>query len=162
MEALTIQVAEAAPTPEVVAVRFKVSGLPAFELELDIMTAVRDVKKLAKETCSIEPEHMRLIYRDRELKDADTLECYKADDEAPIRIMYTAGHAEMLGGSVVQKVQRNPYTLPARGLSGSKGQRQSRVSGRLGGMALIRSYGLLMKRQEFREKAEQIGFRKYR
>merc|ERR1719437_192591 len=106
---------------------------------------------------------MRLIYRDRELKDADTLECYEEGAEAPIRVMYTAGHTEMLGGMpVVQKVQRNPYTLPARGLSGSKGQRQSRVSGRLGGMALIPKYGILMKRQEFREKAEQIGFRKYR
>merc|ERR1719414_1827663 len=162
MEALTIQVAEAAPTPEVVAVKFKVSGLPAFELELDTLTAVRDVKRLAKETCSIEPEHMRLIYRDRELKDADTLECYKVDDEAPVRVMYTAGHIEMLGGSVRQRQDRDPYSLPARGLKGSKGQRVSRVSGRLGGMALIRKYGLLMKRQEFREKAEQIGFRKYR
>merc|ERR1719310_2185907 len=99
-----------------------------------------------------------MFYCDRELKEADTLECYKADGDAPVRIMYTAGHEEMLGGSVVQKVQRNPYTLPARGLPGSKGQRQSRVSGRLGGMALIRSYGILMKRQEFREKATQIGF----
>merc|ERR1719203_776208 len=141
---------------------FKVSGLPAFELELEPATAVRDVKRLANEICNIEPEHMRLIYRDRELKSDETLECYKVDGEAPIRIMYTAGHTELLGGSVVQKVQRNPYVLPARGLRGSKGQRQSRVSGRLGGMALIRKYGLLMKRQEFREKAEQIGFRKYR
>merc|ERR1719203_2073124 len=124
--------------------------------------AIRDVKKLAREMCSVEPEHMRLIYRDTELKDAETLECYQADEETPIRIMYTAGHTELLGGSVVQKVQKNPYTLPARGLPGSKGQRQSRISGRLGGMGLIRSYGLLMKRQEFREKAEQIGFRKYR
>merc|ERR1719373_329720 len=161
MEALTLKenvdvVADAA------SVGFKVSGLPAFELELELTTAVRDVKKLAKDMCGIEPEHMRLIYRDRELKDGETLECYEVAAEAPIRIMYTAGHAEMLGGSVVQKVQKNPYTLPARGLPGSKGQRQSRVSGRLGGMALIRSYGLLMKRQEFREKAEQIGFRKFR
>merc|ERR1719469_984280 len=159
MEALTIKAGVAA---EAAAIRFKVSGLSAFELELEPTTAVREVKKLAKEMCSVEPEHMRLIYRDRELKDAETLECYKADGEAPIRIMYTAGHTELLGGSVVQKVQRNPYTLPARGLSGSKGQRTSRVSGRLGGMGLIRKYGILMKRQEFREKAEQIGFRKYR
>merc|ERR550525_1674348 len=160
MEALTIGAEE--QVAEVVAIKFKVSGMPAFELELEPTVAIRDVKKLATEMCSIEPEHMRLIYRDRELKDAETLECYEADSAEPIRILYTAGHAQLLGGSVVQKVQRNPYTLPARGLPGSKGQRQSRVSGRLGGMALIRSYGLLMKRQEFREKAEQIGFRKFR
>merc|ERR1712129_495673 len=159
MNALTL---EAVVGEAMVSISFKVSGLPAFELEMAPTTAVRDVKKLAKEACSVEPEHMRLLYRDRELKDADTLECYEVGSDASIRIMYTAGHMEMLGGSVVQKVQRNPYTLPARGLPGSKGQRTSRVSGRLGGMGLIRSYGILMKRQEFREKAEQIGFRKYR
>merc|ERR1719282_1072289 len=161
MEALTLrEEAQGAepPTP----VRFKVSGLPVFELDLAPTTAVRDVKKFAKEACNIEPEHMRLIYCDRELKDAETLECFKADSEAPVCIMYTAGHVEMLGGSVRQRADRDPYSLPARGLKGSKGQRVSRVSGRLGGMALIRKYGLLMKRQEFREKAEQIGFRKYR
>ena len=37
-----------------------------------------DVKKLAKEHCNIEPEHMRLIYNGRQLKDWDTLECYNA------------------------------------------------------------------------------------
>merc|ERR1719356_1357900 len=160
MSTLTLQ--EEAAVDEVIPVRFKVSGLPVFELELAPTTAVRDVKKCAKEMCNIEPEHMRLIYCDRELKDAETLECFDVDGEAPVRIMYTAGHAEMLGGSVRQRADRDPYSLPARGLKGSKGQRISRVSGRLGGMALIRKYGLLMKRQEFREKAEQIGFRKYR
>ena len=34
------------------------------------------MKKLAKEHCNIEPEHMRLIYNGRQLKDWDTLECY--------------------------------------------------------------------------------------
>ena len=37
-----------------------------------------DVKKMAKEYCNIEPEHMRLIYNGRQLKDWDTLECYDA------------------------------------------------------------------------------------
>merc|ERR1712129_573116 len=117
---------------------------------------------MGKEVCNIEPEHMKLFYCDRGLKEADTLECYRVDGDAPVRVLYTAGHEELLGGSVVQKVRGSPYPLPARGLPGSKGQRTSRVSGRLGGMGLIRSYGILMKRQEFREKAEQIGFRKYR
>ena len=38
---------------------------------------VRDVKKVAQEECNIEPEHMRLIYNSRQLKDWDTLESYK-------------------------------------------------------------------------------------
>merc|ERR1740129_106309 len=162
MEAMSIREEESPDVESLIPVSFKVSGLPAFELELATTTAVRDVKTFAKEACGVEPEHMRLIYRDRELKDADTLECYEEAADAPVRVLYTAGHAEMLGGSVRQLADRDPYSLPARGLKGSKGQRISRVSGRLGGMALIRKYGLLMKRQEFREKAEQIGFRKFR
>jgi small subunit ribosomal protein S29e len=42
-----------------------------------------------------------------------------------------------------------------------KGSRQCRVSGRMGGMGLVRKYGINMKRQTFREKALDIGFMKY-
>merc|ERR1719254_369500 len=147
--------------PAIIAVRFKVPGMEAFELELEPATAVRDVKKLAKECSGIEPEHMRLIYEGRVLKESDTLECYRPDAGVPVQLMFTAGHEAMLGGSRGQIVQRNPFTTPVRGLPVSKGLRQSRMSGRLGGMGLIRKYGILMKRQEFREKAEQIGFVKY-
>eukprot|EP00443_Scrippsiella_acuminata_P048874 CAMPEP_0115247190 /NCGR_PEP_ID=MMETSP0270-20121206/41418_1 /TAXON_ID=71861 /ORGANISM="Scrippsiella trochoidea, Strain CCMP3099" /LENGTH=172 /DNA_ID=CAMNT_0002662435 /DNA_START=44 /DNA_END=562 /DNA_ORIENTATION=+ len=148
--------------PGSIQVHFKVAGLTTFDLELEPTTAVRDVKKLAKEVCDIEPEHMRLIYEGRVLKDSDTLACYKVDSDAPVQVHFTAGHAAMLGGSKPQVQQRNPFALPVRGLPGSKGNRTSRMSGRLGGMALIRKYGILMKRQEFREKAPEIGFVKYR
>merc|ERR1719394_1330468 len=148
--------------PSTITVTFKVSGMGTFDLELEPSTAVRDVKKLAKEGCGIEPEHMRLIYDGRVLKESDTLECYKADSDMAVQLMFTAGHAAMAGGSKGQVVQRNPFTTPVRGLPGSKGNRTSRMSGRLGGMALIRKYGILMKRQEFREKAPEIGFIKYR
>ena len=47
---------------------------------------VRDVKKMAQEECNIEPEHMRLIYNSRQLKDWDTLESYKGDREAACAI----------------------------------------------------------------------------
>eukprot|EP00913_Durusdinium_trenchii_P010232 g9593.t1 len=157
---------------ETKAVQFKVPGLQVFELELELTTAVRDVKKLAKEQCNIEPEHMRLIYNGRQLKDWDTLECYSAKADSPVQILFTAGHTAMLGGvggtgggprgGHGAQPQRNPFSAPVRGLPGSKGLRSSRVSGRPGGMALIRKYGIMMKRQEFREKAEEIGFVKYR
>mmetsp|Transcript_34711 Transcript_34711/g.88186 ORF Transcript_34711/g.88186 Transcript_34711/m.88186 type:complete len:172 (+) Transcript_34711:114-629(+) len=163
MGALSLQEAgqEAASTG-CMQVHFKVAGVTSFDLELEPSTAVRDVKKLAKEFCDIEPEHMRLIYEGRVLKDADTLECYKVAGEAPVQVHFTAGHAALLGGSKPTVQQRNPFALPVRGLPGSKGNRTSRMSGRLGGMALIRKYGILMKRQEFREKAPEIGFVKYR
>merc|ERR1719343_1535266 len=108
--------------PELTSVSFKVAGMGTFDLDLELAMAVRDVKKLAKACCSVEPEHMRLIYEGRVLKESDTLECYKADGGVPVQLMFTAGHDALLGGN-----------------------------------ALIRKYGILMKRQEFREKAEQIG-----
>jgi len=42
-----------------------------------------------------------------------------------------------------------------------KGSRACRVTGRLGGMGLIRKYGINMKRQSFRERAIQMGWMKY-
>ncbi|CAE8701954.1 unnamed protein product [Polarella glacialis] len=150
-------------------VQFKISGLGSFELELDLSTSVRDVKKLAKDQCNIEPEHMRLIYNGRELKASDTLECYDAESDVPVQLFFTAGHAAMVGGGGGtgggprnRGPQLNPFGTPVRGIPGSKSLRPSRVSGRAGGMGLIRKYGILMKRQEFREKAIEIGFVKYR
>mmetsp|Transcript_5282 Transcript_5282/g.12725 ORF Transcript_5282/g.12725 Transcript_5282/m.12725 type:complete len:153 (-) Transcript_5282:114-572(-) len=146
-------------------VHFKIPGLATFDLDLDVELAVRDVKKVAAEECGIEPEHMRLLYRDRQLKDMETLHevCYDAADATPISVLYTAGHTSLLGGSKpAQKQSGNPFQTPVRGIPGSRGERSSRISGRLGGMGIIRKYGILMKRQEFREKAIEIGFRKYR
>lgn len=42
-----------------------------------------------------------------------------------------------------------------------KGSRACRVTGRLGGMGLVRKYGINMKRQVFRERAIAMGFQKY-
>ena len=42
-----------------------------------------------------------------------------------------------------------------------KGGRQCRVTGRKGGMGLIRKYGIDMKRQTFRERAQDMGWMKY-
>lgn len=42
-----------------------------------------------------------------------------------------------------------------------KGARACRVTGRLGGMGLVRKYGINMKRQVFRERALDMGFVKY-
>mmetsp|Transcript_55879 Transcript_55879/g.100496 ORF Transcript_55879/g.100496 Transcript_55879/m.100496 type:complete len:177 (+) Transcript_55879:81-611(+) len=155
---------------ETVMVEFKVAGLTTFQLELPADAAVRDVKKIATEHCNIEPEHMRLIYNSRQLKDGETLECYTGD--SPIQVFFTAGHVSVMGGvggtgggprgGHGAQPQKHPFSSPVRGLPGSKGLRSSRVSGRPGGMALIRKYGIMMKRQEFREKAEEIGFVKYR
>jgi small subunit ribosomal protein S29e len=42
-----------------------------------------------------------------------------------------------------------------------KGSRACRVTGRPGGMGLIRKYGINMKRQVFRERAIDMGWTKY-
>merc|ERR1740123_2989193 len=104
---------------------------------------------------------MRLILKGQLLKDSDELVECKLDE--PIMIHFTAGHTAMMGGArVTLETQRDPFHLPVRGLPGSKGQRLSRISARHGGNGLIRKYGIMLKRQEFREKAEEIGFVKYR
>ena len=78
--------------------------------------------------------------------------------DSPIQVFFTAGHAALLGGvggtgggprgGHGAKPQKNPFATPVRGVPGSKGARSSRVSGRPGGMALIRKYGIMMKRQD--------------
>lgn len=42
-----------------------------------------------------------------------------------------------------------------------KGSRICRMTGRKGGMGLIRKYGINMKRQAFREYAKEMGWEKY-
>merc|ERR1712087_535985 len=75
---------EPATKDDTVMVQFKIAGVGSFELELEKDVAVRDVKKLAKEECNIEPEHMRLVYKGRQLKEADPLECYNAECDEPV------------------------------------------------------------------------------
>merc|ERR1719230_984003 len=151
-----LKLAPEAEVPELLSMDFKVAGLTTFTLEMEAGTAVRDIKKLAQEQCNMEPEHMRLIHKDRELKDADIFDAEMAESDAPIQVMFTAKNSALVGGgcrarsggssgqpgdalrgqSGVQSA--NPWSTPVRGLPGSKGLRQSRMSGRRGGMALIR------------------------
>ena len=140
---------------------FKLPGLKEFELELDPEMTVGEVKELASDESDILPEHMRLLMGDTVLKNSDAV----GEVEGAIRVMYTAGHESMVGGGKPQSIrqyEKEPFRPPVRGLAGSKGLRLSRISARPGGNGLIRKYGILLKRQEFREKAEEIGFRKYR
>eukprot|EP00747_Dinoflagellata_sp_TGD_P211271 gnl/TRDRNA2_/TRDRNA2_84498_c0_seq2.p1 gnl/TRDRNA2_/TRDRNA2_84498_c0~~gnl/TRDRNA2_/TRDRNA2_84498_c0_seq2.p1 ORF type:complete len:145 (-),score=35.75 gnl/TRDRNA2_/TRDRNA2_84498_c0_seq2:65-499(-) len=140
-------------------VQFKVPGLTGFELDVDSQMKVAQVKKLASEQCAIQPEHMRFICNDRVLKDMELLE---VSEDAVVQVLFTSGHQALQGGSKpTLDPNQNPFQLPVRGLPGSTGNRESRVSHRKGGMGLIRKYGILMKRQEFREKAQEMGWNKY-
>lgn len=57
---------------------------------------------------------------------------------------------------------RTPNKLYATHPKGyGKGSRACRVTGRLGGMGLIRKYGINMKRQVFRERAIEMGWEKH-
>merc|ERR1719213_400908 len=122
---------------------------------------------------------MRLLCNDQVLKGSSSVEDYNVRAGDTIQILFTAGHSGLVGGGQrgmsggstgqpgerlrgQNTVQQNPFTTPVRGIPGSKGLRGSRVSGRRGGMGVIRKYGIMMKRQEFREKAEEICFIKYR
>eukprot|EP00747_Dinoflagellata_sp_TGD_P211273 gnl/TRDRNA2_/TRDRNA2_84498_c0_seq4.p1 gnl/TRDRNA2_/TRDRNA2_84498_c0~~gnl/TRDRNA2_/TRDRNA2_84498_c0_seq4.p1 ORF type:complete len:167 (-),score=46.43 gnl/TRDRNA2_/TRDRNA2_84498_c0_seq4:126-551(-) len=139
--------------------QFKVPGLTGFELELEPEMKVSKVKLLASAQCNIEPEHMRLIYNDRVLKDFDVME---NNEDGVVQVLFTAGHSALQGGTKPPpNPNQDPFHMPVRGYSGSCGNRESRVSHRKGGMGLIRKYGILMKRQEFREKASEMGWCKY-
>jgi small subunit ribosomal protein S29e len=57
---------------------------------------------------------------------------------------------------------RKPDKLYATHPKGyGKGSRQCVVTGRKGGMGLVRKYGINMKRQVFRERAIDMGWMKY-
>ena len=180
MTALTLET-EPETCLELMSVEFKIAGVDTFTMELEAGTTVRDAKKFAKDECNTEPEHMRFIHKGRELKECDVFDVEIAESDAPVQILFTAGHTALVGGGSQARSggskgqpgeilramtssanQANPFSQPVRGLPGSKGLRLSRMSGRRGGMGLIRKYGIMLKRQEFREKAEEIGFRKYR
>merc|ERR1719287_163261 len=94
MRALSLD--EPSKVDELLEVEFKISGLKSFTLSLEPGTAVRDIKKLAKEECDMEPEHMRFIHMDRELKDADIFDSDMTT--APIQIIYTAKNEGLVGG----------------------------------------------------------------
>mmetsp|Transcript_6108 Transcript_6108/g.16247 ORF Transcript_6108/g.16247 Transcript_6108/m.16247 type:complete len:169 (-) Transcript_6108:123-629(-) len=160
MAALSLEETDSAS--ELSTVHFRVPGTAAFAIELDRAAAVRDVKRAVAEECTVQPEHMRLIFRGKVLKDALSLEEEGYDGTEAVSVHFTAGHTGLVGGSQKQEGVRNPFNPPVRGIPGSKGSRCSRMSGRPGGMGLIRKYGIMMKRQEFREKATEIGFIKYR
>merc|ERR1711988_1894974 len=96
MQELSLKVPEA--KEDTMMAHFKIAGIGSFELELERDIAVRDVKKLAKEQCNIEPEHMRLVYKGRQLKESDNLEGYDAKGDEPVQLFFTAGHVSMMGG----------------------------------------------------------------
>jgi len=63
---------------------------------------------------------------------------------------------QQLSSSMPGKDQLNSHPK-----SYGKGGRQCRMTGRKGGMGLIRKYGINMKRQAFREHAKEMGWEKY-
>merc|ERR1719230_701697 len=85
-----LKLAPEAEAVELLSMDFKVSGLTTFTLELEAGTAVRDIKKLAKEQCNMEPEHMRMIHKGRELKEADIFDAEMAESDEPIQVIFTA------------------------------------------------------------------------
>lgn len=82
------------------------------------------------------------------------------------RGIYHSFNTDFLSHSVsfirIMAESRKPNKLYATHPKGyGKGSRACRVTGRLGGMGLIRKYGINMKRQVFRERALDMGWSKY-
>merc|ERR1719324_713214 len=157
-----------ADQPEATKMRLRVPGLTSFDLDLQPGLTVAELKMIAQEQCGIEPSCMRITVGGQVLKDTDTIDNSGIfDDKEGIQVLFKAGSEYLLGGGGFQPGPNNKPTKivqgsMGRGIPGSKGLRGSRVTGRCGGMGLIRKYGIMMKRQEFREKATQMGWVKYR
>jgi len=159
--------------PEGTKMRLRAPGLTSFDLDLQPGLTVAELKHLAKEKCGIKPSCMRITMGGQVLKDTDVIEGNGVFDGGKgIQVTFQTGSEYLLGGAdknygLGRNVRsKQPKTVQqgcsGRGIPGSKGLRCSRISGRFGGMGLIRKYGLLMKRQEFREKAGEMGWVKYR
>merc|ERR1719263_2350450 len=106
---------------EPVIVEFKISGMMTFTLDLEPGTTVRDIKKLAKSECNIEPEHMRLIHSGRELKEADVFDGEMATSDQPIQVLFTAGHTALVGGGS-QMRSGSSTGQPGEALRGTSGE----------------------------------------
>jgi small subunit ribosomal protein S29e len=75
------------------------------------------------------------------------------------RFAYSVSNHRIL---ITMAETRKPNKLYATHPKGyGKGSRACRVTGREGGMGLIRKYGINMKRQVFRERAIDMGWMKY-
>ena len=70
-----------------------------FELDLQPEIDIRDVKQLASKMCNVLPEHMRVLYKDRQLRNEEIVAECGLDGDEPLKILNTAGHAAIVEGS---------------------------------------------------------------
>merc|ERR1719171_1910598 len=89
----------------------KVSGGATFALDVENSMTVLDVKNLAKEKCSIEPEFMKIIYKGRILKDSDTLEKYAVTGGSTMHVVKAAPSAGAPSGDA--PAAATPAAAPA-------------------------------------------------
>eukprot|EP00913_Durusdinium_trenchii_P031769 g29753.t1 len=75
-----------------ISVSFKVSGSggTSFNLDLEPSMTVKEVKEKAHEPSGIEPDQMKLIFKGRILKDADTLESHKVEGGNTMHVVKSA------------------------------------------------------------------------
>jgi ubiquilin len=76
-------------------VNFKMSGAggATFSLDVEPTITVRELKALAKEKSGIEPEHMKVIFKGRILKDAEVLEAQSIVAGCTVHLVKSAPNA---------------------------------------------------------------------
>ena len=77
-----------------------------FELDLQPEMDIRDVKQLVSKMCYVLPEHMRVLYKDRQLRNEEIVAECGLDGDKPLKRSYTAGHAAIVGGSSPSEKKR--------------------------------------------------------
>ena len=67
-----------------------------FELDLQPEMDIRDVKQLASKMCYVPPEHMRVFFKDRQLRNEEIVAECVLDGDKPLERLWTAGHAAIV------------------------------------------------------------------
>merc|ERR1719269_250240 len=112
-------------------INFKLSGGgSSFSLDnLEPSVTILALKALLKENTSIEPEHMKLIFKGRILKDTDTLESSKVESGQSMHIVKSAA-ANAAGGAA----GTTPSATPAATTPGTAPEGAAPMLPPMGGM----------------------------
>eukprot|EP00930_Biecheleria_cincta_P051399 TRINITY_DN3657_c0_g1_i2.p1 TRINITY_DN3657_c0_g1~~TRINITY_DN3657_c0_g1_i2.p1 ORF type:complete len:285 (+),score=48.55 TRINITY_DN3657_c0_g1_i2:23-856(+) len=97
-------------------VSFKVSGAggSSFSLDLEPSLTVAEVKQLAKEKASIEPERMKIIFKGRILKDTETLESQNVESGCTMHVVRSVPSSSPAPAAVPAATATTPAT-PSEG-----------------------------------------------
>ncbi|CAJ1420066.1 unnamed protein product [Effrenium voratum] len=103
----------------VINVTFKISGTGggSFALDLEPSMTMLDVKNKAKDEAKMEPEHMKIIFKGRILKDTDTVESLKIESGQAMHLVRSAPSGTTPAATPAAAPAATPAAAPTPGLA---------------------------------------------